>query len=114
LGRNLKLEYQAMSTPPLSELLAQKAALEQQIIDAQREQRAAAIAQVRALMSEYGLTLADLGSRPSAAPRKPGGVRVAPKFRNAATGETWSGRGLQPKWLRSALAGGAQLDDFRI
>ena len=33
----------------LSELLAKKAALEQQILEAQREQRSQAIAQVRAL-----------------------------------------------------------------
>lgn len=99
----------------LSELLAQKAALEQQIIEVQREQRAQAIAQVRALMTEYGLSLADLGSRPAAAPRKgPAGGKVAAKFRNAATGETWSGRGLQPNWLKQALAEGATLDQFRI
>lgn len=103
-----------MSTSPLSELLAQKAALEQQILQAQREQRAQEVAQVRALMSEYGLTLADLGSRPAATPRKSGGGRVAPKYRSSATGETWSGRGLQPRWLKAALAGGARLDDFLI
>lgn len=104
-----------MSTPPLSELLAQKAALEQQILQAQREERASAIAKVRALMSEYGLTLADLGSRAAAAPRASGGGKsVPPKYRNAATGETWSGRGLQPKWLKAALASGASLDDFKL
>lgn len=103
-----------MPTPPLSELLAQKAALEQQILQAQREERAEAIAKVRALMSEYGLTLADLGGRQAVAPRKAGGNRVAPKYRNAATGETWSGRGLQPRWLQTALAGGARLEDFKL
>lgn len=103
-----------MAPPSLSELLAQKAALEQQILEVQREERAQAIAQVRALMSQYGLTLADIGARASAAPRKAGGTTVAPKFRHPATGETWSGRGLQPKWLKAALAGGAQLDDFRV
>lgn len=100
----------------LSELLAQKAALEQQILDVQREQRAQAIAQVRALMSEYGLTLADLGTR-VAPGRKNSGTgmgKVAPKFRHPGTGDTWSGRGLQPNWLKTALAGGASLDDFRI
>ncbi len=104
-----------MASPSLNELLAQKAALEQQIIDLQREARSQAIAQVRALMNQHGLTLADIGGRaPSPAPRKADGERVAPKFRHPATGETWSGRGLQPKWLKAALAGGAQLDDFRI
>lgn len=104
-----------MAPPSLSDLLAQKAALEQQIIEVQREERAQAIAKVRALMSEYGLTLADLGpGRPAAAPRKAGGGSVAAKFRHPQTGETWSGRGLQPKWLKAALAAGAQLDDFRL
>jgi DNA-binding protein H-NS len=100
--------------PDLNELLAQKAALDQQIIDARREQRTTAIAQVRALMAEHGLTMADLGSRPGAMPRKAGGGKVAPKFRNPATGDTWSGRGLQPNWLKAALAGGSRLDDFKI
>lgn len=104
-----------MASPSLNELLAQKAALEQQIVDLQREERAQAIAQVRALMNQYGLTLADIGARAAAAPpRKAAGERVAPKFRHPQTGETWSGRGLQPKWLKAALAAGARLDDFRI
>lgn len=102
--------------PNLSELLAKKAAIEQEILEAQREQRAHAIAQVRALMTEYGLTLADLGTRAAAAPRKStGGTgKVAPKYRNAATGDTWSGRGLKPNWLKAALAGGASLDSFKV
>jgi DNA-binding protein H-NS len=98
----------------LSELLAQRAALEQQIMEAQREQRAQAISQVRALMAEYGLTLADLGTRAAAAPRKAMGGKVAAKYRNPATGDTWSGRGLQPNWLKTALAGGASLEDFKV
>ncbi|RZI81081.1 MAG: ParB/RepB/Spo0J family partition protein [Rubrivivax sp.] len=36
----------------------------------------------------------------------------APKYRNAATGETWTGRGLQPKWIQVALAAGKKLEDF--
>ena len=103
-----------MSAPSLNELLAQKAALEEQILQVRREEGAQAIARVRALMSEHGLTLADLGSRPAAVPKTSGSGRVAPKYRNAQTGETWSGRGLQPKWLKAALAAGAHLDDFKI
>jgi len=52
--------------------------------------------------------------RVAAAPGPKAGGKVAPKFRNGATGETWSGRGLQPKWLKAALASGAQLADFAI
>lgn len=39
---------------------------------------------------------------------KGGGVR----YRNPSTGETWTGKGLQPKWLKAALAAGRSLADF--
>ena len=102
-----------MSKSSLSELLAQKAALEKQIADAQREQRSDAVAKVKALMAEYGLALADIGSKPAAAPKKVAG-KVAAKYHNPATGDTWSGRGLKPKWLTAALAAGRSLSDFAI
>jgi DNA-binding protein H-NS len=96
----------------VSELLAQKAAIEQKIAEAQRAERAEAIAKVRLLMSEYGLTVADLSAKPAAPKRT--GTKVAPKYRDVATGDTWSGRGLQPKWLKQALATGKKLSDFAI
>jgi DNA-binding protein H-NS len=96
----------------VAELLAQKAAIEQQIADVQRAERANAVAKVRALMAEHGLTLADLSSK-STAPKRTGS-KVAPKYRNSATGDTWSGRGLQPKWLKAALASGNKIGDFTI
>jgi len=40
------------------------------------------------------------------------GGKVSIKYRNSATGEAWSGRGLQPRWLKEALANGAKLSDF--
>ena len=42
--------------------------------------------------------------------------KVAPKFRNPEnSAETWSGRGLQPRWMRAAMNGsGKSLEDFRI
>lgn len=103
-----------MASLSLSELLAQRAALEQQILDVQRAERADAVAKVRALMAEYGLTAADLGSRSPLPTRKTAGTPVAPKYRHPATGDTWSGRGLKPKWLKAAIDSGAALDDFKI
>jgi DNA-binding protein H-NS len=97
----------------LTDLLAQKATLEKQIADAQREERSGAIAQITALMAEHGLTAADLTAR-AAKPRKSGGGKVAAKYRNKATGEAWSGRGLQPRWLKAALASGKKIADFAV
>lgn len=98
----------------LQELLSRKAALEREIDETRRNERADAIAKVRALMSEHDLSLADLSARAtSKSPAQPKN-KVAAKFRNEATGESWSGRGLQPKWLKAALASGRKLEDFSV
>ncbi len=96
----------------LKDLLAQRAALEQQIAETQERERSDAIAKVKSLMSEYGLSVADLTARSAKAAGK--ASKVAAKYRNQATVETWSGRGLQPKWLKAAVANGAKLEDFSI
>jgi DNA-binding protein H-NS len=41
------------------------------------------------------------------------GYKVAVKFRDAA-GNSWSGRGSQPRWLRDALAAGKKPQDFAV
>ena len=101
----------------LQQLLDQQAALEKEIDATRRQQKSEGIAQVKSLMTEYGLTAADLSVRtgPKAGTSKAGkGVKVAAKFRDAATGSTWSGRGLQPKWLKAAITSGRKLQDFTI
>ncbi|MBU6259852.1 MAG: H-NS histone family protein [Burkholderiales bacterium] len=103
-----------MSPKSLTELLAQKAAIEKQIALTQREQRAEAIAKVRALMAEYGLSLADISGRSAAAPRPRAASKVAAKYHDRASGQTWSGRGLKPKWLTAALAAGRSLSEFEV
>lgn len=45
---------------------------------------------------------------------KPSASKVPVKYRNASTGESWSGRGLQPKWLKVAIGEGARLEDFEV
>ena len=102
-----------MST--LKELLEQRAALERQIEEAGRAERAEAIAKVRSLMADHGLTAADLSSgRNSSRSTASKGAKVAAKYRNAETGATWSGRGLKPNWLKAALAEGKQLEEFAV
>ncbi len=98
----------------LKELLAQKEALEKEIESTKKHARSEAIAKIRALMQEFGLTTADLSSKgtPKAGARS--GAKVAVKYRNAATGDTWSGRGLRPNWLKAALAAGRKIDEFAV
>jgi len=41
--------------------------------------------------------------------------RVFPKYQNpTAPGETWSGRGKQPRWLVAALRAGRDIEEFKI
>ena len=85
----------------LQELIAQKEAREQQIIETQRQAKADGIAKIRALMTEHDLTVADLSEgRASGKPAGKGaGQKVAPKYRDPETGKTWTGRGVAPKWI---------------
>ncbi len=93
----------------LADLIAQRSALEEKIKTVRQTERADAMEKVRALMQENGLSLADLGAgakdkgRATAAKGKAKtGKKVAVKYRDDA-GNAWSGRGLQPKWLKAAL-----------
>lgn len=115
-----------MSELNLSELEAQRAALDAQIAAAKAEAIASAVAEVKALMEAKGVTLEMLGGRKARAPRAPKapkeaktghptkGSRVAPKYRDHMTGETWSGRGLMPKWLRERVDAGHSANEYRI
>ena len=72
----------------LQQLLDQKVALEKEIDTTRRQQKSDGIEKVRAMMTEYGLTAADLVQRsgPKAGAAKAGkGAKVAPKFRDALT-----------------------------
>ncbi|MFG0602441.1 H-NS histone family protein [Delftia sp. WSY_4] len=80
-------------------LLAQKATLDAQIAQAQAEAKAKAVTEARALIQEHGLTAADVFP---AQGKKPKGSVGAPKYRDPATGVTWTGRGKPPLWIKDA------------
>jgi DNA-binding protein H-NS len=42
------------------------------------------------------------------------GAKARPKYKNPTTGELWSGRGLNPRWMKEALAKGKKKEDFLI
>ena len=73
------------------------------------------VQEIRAKMTAYGITLKDLESvkgrvRKPAVPVK---RQAAAKFRGP-NGETWSGRGLMPRWLTALVAQGKVKEDFAI
>ncbi|MFT3718971.1 H-NS family nucleoid-associated regulatory protein [Pseudorhodoferax sp.] len=80
------------------ELLQQREQLNQQIEQARQRENQEAVDKVRAIVAEYGLTPDDVfGRRGKGA--STAGTKVAPKYRDKATGATWTGRGKPPKWI---------------
>lgn len=79
------------------QIQAQIEQLRIQAEEARKKELASAINQIKNLMAEFGITVSDLG----AVGKKKAGRRAAPaaKYRNPATGDTWSGRGKAPKWF---------------
>ena len=53
-------------------------------------------------------------SRKSAGKPRGTGAKVAPKYRNPATGDTWTGRGRAPAWIKEAEEKGKSRDKFLI
>ena len=101
----------------IKELIAAQVELEKRIYEIHRDAHAMNIAKVRALMAEYSVTAADIKGKTTAGRAstavKPGG-KVAIKYRNKATGDSWAGLGRPPRWLKAALASGAKLADFAV
>jgi DNA-binding protein H-NS len=85
-------------TATYKELLEQLKALEIQAEEARKRELKDAVGQVRNLIDQYGLTAEDVfpTSRKKGAAA---GSTVAPKYRDPATGATWTGRGKPPKWI---------------
>ena len=86
------------------ELLKEREALELKISTARRDEMASAIAQVRAIMDEYGLTQQEIFPTSNRARSATSGTKVAPKYRDPASGQTWTGRGKAPKGFKTKTA----------
>jgi len=86
-----------INTASYKDLLAQRAALEQQIAAAREAEIAAAVQEVRTLVQSYDLTHEDVFP-PAKILRATS--QVAPKYRDPATGNTWTGRGKPPIWIK--------------
>lgn len=82
-------------------------------VDAMRKAESAkALEKVKEMIRAYQLTAVDVfgrHGRASGAGVGAGGSKVAPKYRDPATGATWTGRGKSPRWLD-----GKNKDDYRI
>lgn len=81
----------------LKSLLAEKQALEQKIEEVRRAEKARVLGEIRSMMAEYGITAAEV----LAGAGRPGRSKTVgePKYRDPATGKTWTGKGKPPLWI---------------
>lgn len=97
------------------EIKSRIAKLEEEAEALRKAELVAVIADIKARMAEYGITIKDLGVIKNKT-RKPsshvsGGATPIARYRNT-DGRTWSGRGRKPKWVVEALAAGKTLEDL--
>jgi DNA-binding protein H-NS len=114
----------------LIDLQSQIEKLQKQADDLKSKEFASTVADIRAKMAAFGITIKDLGGKAGAKKSKAGrpakagkvakvrkskaaGTPVAAKFKGPA-GEAWSGRGLTPKWLKALEAQGRSRAEFAV
>src|SRR5690625_2839717 len=91
--------------------------LKSKVQELQKRHRGPALKSIIAAMREYDITpediAAELGTtlKPG---RRAGKTVTPPKYRDNATGRTWTGRGRTPKWILEHEANGGNREDFAI
>jgi DNA-binding protein H-NS len=98
-----------LSTLSLAELTDLIANAQQALLAKQKQERKAVIAEIQALAASVGVTVtileADKATR----------SKVAPKYRNPdQPTQTWSGRGVKPRWLAALVDAGHDPQEFLI
>ena len=88
-------------TNSYKELIQQREALEHAIEQARQREISQAVQKVREIIAEFNLTAHDVfpSGRTSKVVVTKSVNKVAPKYRDPATGQTWTGRGKAPKWI---------------
>ena len=83
------------------ELKAQLAEVENQVATARQQEFDAILSDIRTKVAEFGFTPRDIFETRRRRPRLSHGASPA-KYRDPATGATWSGRGRAPNWIKDA------------
>ncbi len=121
----MTIDVSGLSAKELKTLIAQAEMQQTKVLT--RPKAAAMRAKINQYVKDHGYTIEELYGAVSMAspdtskkrtgrkPAKTSGSKVAPKYRNPANpGETWSGRGRQPRWLAALVQKGKSPSDFLI
>jgi DNA-binding protein H-NS len=100
----------------LIDIQKQIAELQAQAAEIKSREFSEKLAMIKETMVTYGITLEDLEGKVVKAPRQVGSksANPAPAKYTGPDGESWSGRGLMPKWMSALVAGGRAKEEFLI
>ena len=93
----------------VEELQAEREKLDTEIKAKQDAQKASVIAQIKTVVDTYSIPVDELVEALGGLKSKRKGIKAKQKFRDPASGATWSGRGKEPAWIK-----GQNRDDFLI
>lgn len=93
------------------ELVNLRKSVDEALKTSEREAKKNALAAAQKAAAEHGFSLDEILNGKKAL----SGPKSAPKYANPDDpGQTWTGRGRQPNWVKSALAAGKSLDQMAI
>ena len=97
------------------EILSQIEELKRKAEGVRQQEMSGAIAEIKRLMAQFGISVDDLGvsARSGSSKFKSRGI-VAPKYRDPVSGKAWTGRGRRPGWVLALEGQGKSLEDCRI
>lgn len=97
-----------------TELEALRSDIDKAIVNLRKKEKQDALAAVQKAAAEFGFSLDELtGKRAAKGTAK--GTKAEPKYLNPENPtETWTGKGRQPNWFKTALASGKSADDLLI
>jgi DNA-binding protein H-NS len=101
-----------LSSKELADVIAnaQKALAEKQ-----RTERKAVLTQIQALAASIGVTVTIQQERGEAKANSRKGSKVAIKYRNPNdVSQTWTGRGVTPRWLKALVDSGRSISEFQV
>jgi len=114
----------------LIDIQSQIEKLQKQANDIKSKEFAATVQEIQAKMQAFGITVKDLQStkggrgKSKSSPAKATKSAKTPKTRKASSpvaakyrgpnGESWSGRGLMPKWLSALVSQGHSKESFSV
>jgi len=102
-------DYNNFSETELQDVIAKA---EIALKEKQAKKRKAVIAEIKSLAASIGVTV-DINDSAEKTVRK--GKKVAAKYRNPDdASQTWTGRGVAPKWMQALINAGHDKSEFLI